>query len=306
MKKTYIIVGLVFIFFNANVYSQRIWSSPLGQYAFNPAGGGMNDIGEISSCYYNTYGSANNNPLGFLLMGTAPFPGDNYAAGFRFTSESGGVLNSTMAEATFIYHRPIFQNSKLSFGLSAVFNQLGLLRDRINAQHPNDPILNGAKTGFWGDANFGVSLYETNKYYAGIGVYNLLGGRTNLLVTDFNNRSARLYTLSGMYTFNVLKGDGRLEMTGLAMSYFSKGSSDINYDISARIIMKKSFWIGSGYAPNTAKFLFGVYFQNFAIGYSGGIGLGDISKHTFSLPKHEIFLKIEFNNSKASRSIISN
>lgn len=304
MKKIYLIAGLVFILFNASVYGQRIWNSPLGQYAFNPAGGGMNDIGEISSCYYNTYGSSNNNPVGFLLMGTAPFPGDNYAAGFRFTSESGGVLNYTMAEATFIYHRPVFKNSKFSFGLSAVFNQLGLLRDRINAQHPDDPILNGAKTGFWADANFGASLYETNKYYAGIGVYSLLSGRTNWLVSDFNNRSARLYTLSGMYTFNVLKGDGRLELTGLAMS-FLKGSADINYDISTRIIMKKSFWIGSGYSPNTVKLLFGVYFQNFAIGYSGGIGFGDISKHTYSLPRHEIFLKIEFNNSKASRSIIS-
>ncbi|MFH1004119.1 MAG: PorP/SprF family type IX secretion system membrane protein [Bacteroidota bacterium] len=303
MKKIYVIVGLVFILFNSNVYSQRIWSSPLGQYAFNPAGGGMNDIGEISSCYYNTYGSANNNPFGFLFMGTAPFPSDNIAAGFRFTSESGGVLNSTMGEATFIYHRPIFENAKFSFGLSAVFNQLGILRNRVNAQHPDDIILNGAKTGFWGDANFGASMYETNKYYVGIGIYNLLGGRTNLLVTDFNNRAARLYTLSGMYTINVLQGDGKLEMTGLAMSYFSKGSSDINYNINSRIIIKKSFWVGGGYAPNTAKLQFGVYFQNFAIGYSGGIGLGDISNHTFSLPKHELFLKIEFNNSQSSISV---
>jgi len=302
MKKTYITLALVLIFFNSNVYSQRIWSNPLGQYAYNPAGGGMNDIGEISSSYYNTYGSANNNPYGFLLMGTSPFPGDKTAMGFRFTSESGGVLNSTMAEATFVYRLSIFESTKLSFGLSAVYNQLKILSDRVNPQHPDDPILNNAKTGFWGDSNFGVSIYQSNKYYMGLGVYNLLGGTTNLLVADFNNRAARLYSLSGMYAVNVFNGDGKLEMTGLAMSYLSNGSTDVNYDLSARVVMKKSFWVGSGYAPNTVKLLFGVYFQNFAIGYSGGIGLGDISKNTYSFPKHELFLKIEFNNSKASRS----
>lgn len=306
MKKTQIIIILVLTIFGSNSFSQKIWNSSLGQYAYNPAGGGMNDVGEITSSYYNTYGSANNNPFGFMLMGTAPFPSENFAAGFRITSESGGVLNSTMAEATFIYRRPILKNTKLAFGLSAVYNQLSILREKVYAQHPDDPILNGASSGFWGDANFGASIYETNKYYFGIGVYNLLAGRTNLLVTDFTNRSSRLFSFSGMYTVNVLKGDGKLEVKGLATSYFSKGSSDINYDLSSRIILKKSFWIGSGFAPNTIKLLFGIYFQNFAIGYSGGIGIGNTSPQNYSLPKHEIMLKIDFNNSKASRPQLSN
>jgi type IX secretion system PorP/SprF family membrane protein len=305
MKKIFLIVCVTFICFNQQSSAQRIWGSSLGQYAFNPAGGGMNDVGEISTCYYNSFASCNNNPTGILLMGTAPFPSDNIAAGFRLTTESGGVLNSTMAEATFIYKRPILNNAKLAFGLSAVYNQLSILHNRLNPQHPNDPVINGAHSGFWGDANFGASLYQTNKYYAGIGVYNLLAGKTNLLVSDFTNRSARLFSLSGMYVFNVMKGDGRLEVTGVAMSYL-KGNAYVNYDVTSRIIMKKSFWAGAGYAPNTAKILFGVYFQNFSVGYSGGIGLGDISKQTYSFPKHELYLKIEFNNSKTSRSLINN
>jgi type IX secretion system PorP/SprF family membrane protein len=305
MKKIYIITCLFFVLFSTNSFSQRIWNSTLGQYAFNPAGVGMNDIGEVSTAYYNTYGAANNNPFGFLLMGTAPFPNDNVAAGFRFTSESGGVLNSTMAEGTFIYRRPVSKNSKIAFGLSAVWNQLSLLRDKMNPQHPDDPLLNGAKSGYWGDANFGISLYQVNKYYAGIAVYNLIGGTTNLRVDKFSNRPGRLYSLSGMYTFNVFKGDGRLELTGAGLSYLGKGPASINYDVNARMIVKKSFWVGAGYNPNTVKILCGVYFQNFTIGYSGGIGIGDNTGYTYSLPKHELFLKIEFNNSKASRPQLS-
>jgi type IX secretion system PorP/SprF family membrane protein len=286
------------------IYGQRIWNSSLGQYAFNPAGGGMSDIASISSSYYNTYGSANNSPYGFLLMGTSPFASDNIAAGFCLTTESGGVLNNTMAEGTFIYRVPILKNSKLSFGISAVYNQMSILRDRLNPQDPNDPILNAATSGFWGDANFGVSLYETNKYHIGLAVYNLLDGSTSWRVENenFTDRAARLYSFSGMYTFDVLKGEGKLEFNGIALSYLSEGSTSVNYDIDSRLIIKKLFWVGAGYEPKTVKFLFGVYFQNFSVGYEGGIGLGDITKYTYVVPQNELFLKIDFNNSKASRS----
>lgn len=304
MKKIYLIAVLFFFLLSANGYSQRIWGNPIGQYAYNPAGGAMSDVSELTTCYYNTYTSAYNNPMGILLQGSASFPNDKIAAGFRLTSESGGVLKSTKGEATFIYRLPVWKNSKLAFGISAVCNQLGIIRDRVNAQHPDDPILQGAQAGFWADANFGVSMYESNKYYFGLGIYNLLGGKTSWLVSDFTNRGARLYSLSGMYTFNVFQGDGRLEMSGVGMSYLSKGSTALNFDISSRIIMKKSFWVGCGYAPNTVKVLCGTYFQNFAVGYSGGIGMGEITKYTYSFPRHELFLKIELNNSKTSRALI--
>ena len=306
MKKIYIILGLLFLLFYSTTYSQKIWNSTLDQYAFNPAGAGMNDIASISTSYYNTFGSANNSPFGFLVMGTAPFTNDKIAAGFKVTTESGGVLNNTSAEGSFIYRLPDFKNSKIAFGVSAVYNQLGLLRDRLNPQHLADPVINNATTGSWGDANFGADLYEPNKYYVGLGVNNLLSGRTNWRIDNFTNRSARLYSLSGMYTFNVMKGDGRLEMTGVAMSYFSKGSSSIQYNANARFIIKKSYWVGAGYANSAVKFLFGIYFQNFAIGYAGGIGLGDITKYTYAVPKNELFFKIDFNNSKASRTKSSN
>jgi type IX secretion system PorP/SprF family membrane protein len=301
MKKKFLLAGVLILFLFNHVHSQRIWGSPAGQYAFNPAGAAMNDLGEISSCYHNNYGSAYNNPVGFLLMGSAPLPVDNSGIGFRLTSESGGILKSTMAEGTYIYRIPAGKNSKLSFGLSGVLNQLGIIRERINAQYPNDPVLQGAQSGFWFDANFGVSLYSINKYNIGIAAYNLLGGSTDWLISGFSNRTSRLLTLNGMYSFNVLSGDGKLEISGVGMSYLTDGTKNIIYDISSRVVLKKSFWAGCGYVPGAVKLLLGVYYQNFAIGYSGGIDLGEITKYTYSLPRHELFLKIEFNNSKTSR-----
>src|ERR1035437_7703845 len=127
MKKTYILASLLFILATHQGYGQKIWGSPLGQYAYNAGGGAMYNLSEISSSYYNSFTSANNNPVGYLLMGQATFPNDRIAAGFKLISESGGVLNTTSAEATFIYRVPVAKSSKLSFGLSGVLNQMGIM-----------------------------------------------------------------------------------------------------------------------------------------------------------------------------------
>jgi type IX secretion system PorP/SprF family membrane protein len=283
--------------------AQRIWGNPMGQYVYNPAGAAMNDLGEVAASYYNTYASATNSPQGFLLMGSGSFPSDKVGAGFRFTNESGGVLKTTMAEATFVYKTPVSRNSKLSFGLSAVYNQLGFAWDKMNPQHQNDPILvNAANAGYYFDANFGVSLNEANRYYIGLACYNLLGQQTSWLLPSFTNRSSRLVSLSGMYSFNLLHGDAKLETTGVLMTYQPQDEFTPVYDLSARLIYRKSGWLGAGYTNHMVKVLCGLYIQDLAIGYAGGIGIGDISDYGYAFPKHELFLRLELNTSKSSRT----
>lgn len=303
MKKIYIISGLLLLLYTVNGYSQRIWSNPIGQYAYNPAGAAMNDIGEVVASYYNTYASANNSPQGFLLMGSTSFPSDKIGAGFRLTNETGGVLKNTMAEATFVYRTPVWRDSKLSFGLSGVYNQLGIDQGKVNAKDPEDPILTEAgKAGYYFDANFGVSLNEANKYYIGAACYNLLGQQTSWLLPGFTNRASRLVSLSGMYCLSLLNGDGKLETTGVGMFYEPQDKFSLTYDFSTRLIFKKSCWIGAGYTNNMAKILCGLYIQDLSIGYAGGIGVGDITSYTYAFPKHELFLRMELNTSKSSKT----
>ena len=283
------------------VFGQHLWNNPVGNYVYNPSSGAMSDLGELVSSYYKSYGSATNSPMGVLLMGSTTFPNDNVAAGFRISSESGGVLSNLYGELSFIYRVPLFQNSKLSFGLSGTFNQMTLQKEKIYAQHPDDPLLQGGESGFWGDVNSGVSLYRTNVYYIGVAGYNLARQQTNWLINDFENQASRYYTLTGMYTFNIFKGDWKWELSGVGLAYEQK-ISDINYDLSSRFIFKKSFWLGGGYTPNAVKGLFGIYFQNLAVGYAGSFGMGDVKLYTYSMTQHEIFVRLELNTSKPSRT----
>lgn len=306
MKKLYLSLAFLIALSTLSVLGQRTWGNPVGQYPYNPSGAAMNDLGELVSVYYRNFISATNSPTGILLMGSSPFANDNMGAGFRFTSQSGGVLENLMAEATFVYKAQVSRNSKLAFGLSGVYNQMGIQSDLVNAQHPEDPILAlGADGGSWMDVNFGMSLYQPNKYFVGLAMYNLMGQKTNWLLTNFENRSARLGTLSGMYSLDLFQGKWKLETNGVVLAYVPQDEysfSTMSYDITTRMIMNKAFWVGSGYADGKIKVLCGLYVQNLAVGYAGAIALGDLATSSYNIPQHELFLRLELDNSKSSRS----
>ncbi len=303
MKKTkYILLSVSLLLISTQSYSQRIWGNPVGQYAYNPAGAAMNDLGELVSCFYTTYESAINSPKGLMLMGSSTFPTDNIGAGFRLTSESGGVIKNLMGEATFMYRVNLSRDTKLAFGLSAVFNQIGLDYDLLTPQHSQDPIITiGAETGSYVDANFGISIYEANHFYFGVAGYNLIGQQTSWLLPNFTNRASRLISASGMYSLNLFQGDGKLETTVVGMTFMPQDDFTFSYDASTRLIMNKTFWVGGGYSNSFVKLLLGLYIQNLTVGYTGAIGMGDITSYTYAFPKHELFLRMELNTSSSSR-----
>jgi type IX secretion system PorP/SprF family membrane protein len=201
-----------------------------------------------------------------------------------------------------MYRVNLSRDTKLAFGLSAVFNQVGLDYEKLSPQHVDDPIINqGAETGSYVDANFGISIYEPNLFYFGIAGYNLIGQQTSWLLPNFTNRASRLLTASGMYSFNLFQGDGKLETTVVGMTFMPQDKFTLSYDASTRLIIKKTFWVGGGYSNELIKVLAGVYIQNLTVGYTGAIGVGDISDYTYAFPKHELFIRMELDTSKSSR-----
>jgi type IX secretion system PorP/SprF family membrane protein len=302
LKKYITFSIIVFCFGTMPTFAQRIWSNPVGQYAYNPSGACYNDLGELLVSYYNTYASANNSPQGALLMGSTSLPTDNMGVGFKFVYEKGGVLSNLMAEATYVYKVNLGNNHKLGLGLSGTFQQTALQDHLVNAQHPDDRYLMlGAESDYWFDVNFGLSFYKPNHYFIGIAAYNLVGQHTSWMLPNFEGRTSRLLTVSGLYDFFFLQGDIKLELAAEAMMYVPFDKFSLVYDVTAKLQWRKYCWIGGGYTNNIAKIMAGVYIQNFAIGYAGGIGVGEISNFAYAFPQHEVFLRLEFNTSKWSK-----
>lgn len=271
-------------------------------YLSNPSLGGYNEIAKVGLLYQRENTAYDYSPKSFILWGSSPFNNQRIAAGFKVASQEGGVLKNTSAEAHFIYFVPV-GGSRLSFALGGNFNQLQLMRERVQVHDPTDPILQGAESGSWYNANFGIALSQVNKYYFGFAAYNLLPSQTNWMVSSFENRSHITYVASGMYSINLFQGDWRWEISTILATNNPSDFDWLHYEFSNKIMIKKDLWIGAGYGNETCiKGTFGINVQNLSFAYTGYYSFGDPGKYGYSFTKHEIVLIVKFPYSKTSKS----
>lgn len=299
MKK--IKVFSLLIVLSTGVFAQN-WGE-YDPYLSNPSLGAYNEMLKIGLLYESRMAAYDYHPKSFLFWATSPFNNQRVAWGVKASSFEGGVLKNTSAEANFIYHVP-FSESRLSFSLGGSVNQLQLMRERVNVYDINDPIIQGAESGNWFNASFGVALSRVNTYYFGLAAYNLLPSQTNWMVSSFENKSKITYTFSGMYTFDLLEGGLHWEISGFASTNHPKNFDWLKYCISTRaIIFKKSFWVGAGYLNESqVKGSFGINVQNLSFVYTGYHSFGELSNYNYPLAKHEIIMILKLPYSKSSKS----
>lgn len=267
-------------------------------YLINPSLGGSKEMVTIGTLYQTEMSAYDYHPKSFLLWGTSPFSNQRVAGGFKVSSVEAGVLRNVSAEATFIYYVDV-ADSRLSFGLSAGINQLQLMRNRVEVRDLSDPILQGAETGNWFNANLGVAISKSNIYYVGLATYNLLPKQTNWMVSDFENKTEILYALAGMYTFDfdVVK----LECSTLLSTSRPDDFSWLHYGVSTKLLFGKDFWIGTGYeSQSIIKGSFGINIQNLSFGYTGNYCFAKTYNYAFN--KHEIVLILKLPYSKTSKT----
>ncbi|AHB41861.1 TPA: type IX secretion system membrane protein PorP/SprF [Patescibacteria group bacterium] len=265
-------------------------------YLANPSLGGYNEMVKLGTLYQTEMGAYDYHPKSFMFWGSSPFNNQRVAGGFKIASQEGGVLQNLSAEATFIYHVPV-GGSKLSFGLSGGFNQLKLMRDRVEVHDIDDPILQGAESGNWFNANFGLALNQVDRYYVGIAAYNLLPSQTDWMVSSFENKTNITYAASGMYRFTLMENVLFLEGSGYVIT---QTFSSVQYGVSGKFILNKDILFSIGYASaNTIKGGFGINVQNISFGYCGSYSFGDVYGYSFT--KHEVVLMLKLPYSKSSK-----
>jgi type IX secretion system PorP/SprF family membrane protein len=267
-------------------------------YLVNPSLGGYNSFVKLGSIYQTEMSAYDYSPKSFLIWGTSPFNNQRVAGGFKIASQEGGVLNNISAEATFIYHVPV-GSSKLSFGLSGSFNQLKLMKDRVEAFDINDPILQGAESGNWFNSNFGISFSQVGKYYIGLAAYNLLPSQTDWMVSSFENKADIMYVANGMYRFTLMENVLFLESSAFVNTYDFK---KINYGAFTKFIINKNLEFGFGYKESSIiKSGFGINIQNLSFGYYGSYSFGTAGQYNYPFTKHSIVLMVKLPYSKSSK-----
>ncbi len=200
-----------------------------------------------------------------------------------------GLISRTGFQFTYAYHIP-FQESQLSFGLSAEFYQFKLNKDRITLHDPDDPYyLNYDFASFIPDANFGVNYMAVN-FNAGFSVSHIfqsalkLGNKGNT-----NYQLLRHYYIHGGYKW-VLADDWLINPY-ILLKATSKFNS-LQSDISVTAFYKNTYWFGAAYrTPRFIVIKAGIKIESVYIGYAFDHSMDDLSYYTVGTHEFQIAYK---------------
>ncbi len=201
-----------------------------------------------------------------------------------------GELDRTGAEGTYAYHLAI-KDGQLSFGLSGVFYQFKLNKDKvILADDIPDPLLDGIKgTLYIPDANFGA-YYTSATIYGGVSVMQIF--QSSIQFGDKNGSEYRLkrnYNLLAGYYYNIN------DVFAVEPSFLVKipTTSRAQLDINARVYYKNNYWAGLSYRTKNAMVIFlGAKFDRYFVGYAFDYNFNPLMKHTYG--SHEFMAAVKF------------
>ena len=261
----------------------------MNRFVLNPAIAGNYNHIPINFNIRKQWDGINGAPVTQSLSAHA-YLGHNVGFGGYFFNDVTGPTRRTGMNVSFSYQLKLNSDfsRKLSFGLSGIFFQHFVDKDKLTTNEPDDiAITNGFNNQFCPDANFGVYLSQNNKYYLGFSIQNLLEMKKDMFDMNHlvNNPVERTYYANGGYIFK-LSDDFVFEPSFLLQF---QESTPIQMDFNGRFGYRNKIWLGGSYRmKDAAVVMVGLDFDDFRIGYSYDITMSDIKN--YSSGSHEINL----------------
>jgi type IX secretion system PorP/SprF family membrane protein len=204
-----------------------------------------------------------------------------------------GPLDRTGAEGTYSYHLRL-QNSQLSFGLSGMFYQFKLNKDKVVLfDEQFDPLVQGIKgTLYIPDANFGV-YYSTREYYGGLSIKQIF--QSSIQFGDKGSseyRFKRHYNLFAGYIYGI-NDNFTIEPSFL---FKIPTSSKPQFELNTKLYYKENYYAGLTYRTgSTMAFFFGIYIDKYYFGYAFDYNFNKLMNQTFGT--HEFMAAVKFGDS---------
>ncbi len=293
MKK-FTALAILIITLITNLQSQQIphlSQYNLNLYAINPAATGFNDMLPLSFSFRKLWAGINKSPSIQYLSGHMKVA-DHMGAGAKIFNCQAGFLRKSGLEATYSYHINIDKNeTKLSFGVSALLYQFFLNKSELKTEETNDEVFMGTDKMIVPDANFGMYLYGEN-FFAGLSIPQLFN-RSIDLQTDrvLQQKQVRHYYLHGGYNYEIntlFKLEPSLLLKFVEVGLFQA-------DINAYLTYLDMVSFGLSYRTEDAIVIqFAYKNTDLLIGYSFDLTLSGLKTQTFG--SHEIVLMYSLPN----------
>lgn len=292
MKMKNIVLSVLFLMAAFTLRAQQLSLTSqymMNKFVLNPAIAGNFNYVPVNLNIRKQWAGIDGAPVTQSLSAHG-YVGGNVGLGGFFFNDVTGPTRRTGMSVSFAYHVKLNRDfsRRLSFGLSGLFFQHFVDKDKLTTDQPDDPaITNGFNNEFCPDASFGVYLSETNKYFLGVSVQNLLEVKKDLfdLSRDVTNPVERTYYAHGGYMFNL--GDDFVFEPSFLMQF--QESTPMQFDFNGRFGYKNRVWLGGSYRLKDAVvMMFALNLGDFSIGYSYDLTTSDIKDYTQG--SHEINL----------------
>ena len=174
--------------------------------------------------------------------------------GLSIVSDQIGPSTETSVVADYAYALILSETARLSFGVKGGFNILDVDYTKLNIYDPNDPQFSENVNGEL-QPQIGAGIYfNTDKYYLGFSVPNLLNSKhynadrlDNINVSEFAKERLHYFFIAG-YVFTISEN---LKFKPATMLKFVSGSP-VQADVSANFLINNKFTLGAAYRWDAA------------------------------------------------------
>ncbi|MDG2226478.1 MAG: type IX secretion system membrane protein PorP/SprF [Flavobacteriales bacterium] len=264
----------------------------LNQYMINTAAAGQHTEAPISLSVRQQWAGMQGAPVTqFISFNRRLGKKQKMAFGTQFFNDVNGAFKNMGMQGTYAYHLKINENSKLSFGASAILSQTTVDGTNFIVNDYSDETLLGVKQkSFAPDASAGIFYFSQNVYF-GVSANQLLEAKYSFGENLTQNRQVNHIYASGGVIIKMAPGY-RLEPSFLLKTV---GPAPTEIYLNARFLYRENVWLGFSYRNSGATALMvGLERDRFVIGYAHDFTSSNIKN--YSAGTNELYLQYSFKN----------
>ena len=264
----------------------------LNQYMINPAAAGQHLEAPISLSVRQQWAGIQGTPVNqFISFNRRIGKAQNMAFGTQLFNDVNGAFKNIGMQGTYAYHLKINENSKLSFGASAILSQTTVDGTNFIVNDYSDETLLGVKQkSFAPDASAGI-FYFTQNIFIGASSNQLLQAKYSFGENLIPNSQINHIFGSGGIKIKMAPGY-KIEPSFLIKTI---GPAPTEIDLNARFFYRENIWLGFSYRNSGASIVMvGLERDRFVIGYSHDFTSSNIKN--YSAGTNELYLQYSFKN----------
>lgn len=241
MKLIYklILASCAFLILKESAAQQQIMFT---QYMFNglainPAYAGSHETVSATALMREQWTGLDGAPSTQTLSLHAPIRNNKMGLGVLLLHDKIGVTDQTGAYFSYAYKIHFPNNGKLSFGIQGGFLNYNA---RFSSVSATDPTFSGNDVVEW-QPNAGAGIYyNTDRFYAGVSVPQLIETAFDKRNPDSDSRLVRHYFISSGYVIDLNQA---LKLKPNVLVKYVKGAP-VQVDLNANLLINEMIWVG--------------------------------------------------------------